>query len=95
VEHVKLFQNDMVTTAPWFIDVLVEQREELMSFLKTKGVGSRVMYPPINKQKAYDLEGTYPVSENIGAKGLWLPSMVQLEDSQIDYICGCIRSFYK
>ncbi len=95
VEHVELFQNDMVTTAPWFIDVLVEQREDLMSFLKTKGVGSRVMYPPINKQKAYDLEGTYPVSENIGAKGLWLPSMVQLEDSQIDYICGCIRSFYK
>lgn len=94
VEHVELFQNDMVATAPWFIDVLVEQREDLMSFLKTKGVGSRVMYPPINKQNAYDLEGTYPVSENIGAKGLWLPSMVQLEDSQIDYICDSIREFY-
>jgi len=94
VEHVELFQNDMVTTAPWFIDVLVEQREDLMSFLKAKGIGTRVMYPPINKQQAYSLEGAYPVAENIGVKGLWLPSMVQLEDSQIDYICDSMKEFY-
>jgi perosamine synthetase len=95
LEHIQLFQNNIATTAPWFIDVLAEKREDLMSFLKAKGVGTRVMYPPISKQQAYSLEGSYPVAENIGVKGLWLPSMVQLEDSQIDYICGCIRSFYK
>jgi|TARA_B110000091_G_scaffold211195_1_gene255381 perosamine synthetase len=94
LKHIQLFQNDMVNTAPWFIDVLANQREDLMSFLKTKGIGTRVMYPPINQQQAYDLEGSYPVAEKIGLKGLWLPSMVQLEDSQIDYICDSIREFY-
>ena len=95
VEHVELFQNDMVTTAPWFIDVLVEQREELMSFLKAKGIGTRVMYPPINRQEAYSLPGSYPVSSIVGSRGLWLPSMVQLTDNQIFYITSAIKSFYE
>ncbi len=94
LKEVQLFQNDMITTAPWFIDVLVENRQALMVHLKEKGVGTRVMYPPINAQKAYDLEGSYPIAEKVGAKGLWLPSMVQLEDKQIAYICNEIKKFY-
>ena len=95
LNQVQLFQNNIDTTAPWFMDALVEYREELMIYLKEKGVGTRVMYPPINRQKAYDFEGSYPVTEKVGVKGLWLPSMVQLEDSQIDYICEAILDFYK
>jgi len=52
------------------------------------------MYPPINQQKAYGETGSYPVSEEIGKSGLWLPSMIQLEDDQIDYICNKIKEFY-
>lgn len=52
------------------------------------------MYPPIHRQKAYDLPGSFPVSEAIGREGLWLPSMIQLSDAQIDRICAAIRSFY-
>ena len=94
LNHIQLFQNNMVATTPWFIDSLVEHREDLMAYLKEKGVGTRVMYPPINRQKAYDFEGSYPVTEKVGVKGLWFPSMVQLEDSQIDYICNSIATFY-
>ena len=94
LEHIQLFQNDMVVTAPWFIDVLADQREDLMSFLRGKNIGTRVMYPPINQQIAYNLSGSHPISEVVGAKGLWLPSMVQLSNDQIDYICAEIRSFY-
>ena len=94
LEHVELFKNDMSATAPWFIDVLVSRREDLMSFLKTKGIGSRVMYPPINRQQAYNYPGSYPVSENVGENGLWLPSMVQLTDRQISYVCESIEEFY-
>jgi perosamine synthetase len=94
LEEVLLFQHNVDTTAPWFIDAIVERREDLMAYLKTKGIGSRVMYPPISRQKAYDLGGSYPIAEKIGGKGLWLPSMVQLEDSQIDYICASIGEFY-
>jgi len=94
VAQVRFFDQDLECTTPWFIDVLAECREELIIYLKKKGVGTRVMYPPISGQKAYDIEGSYCVAEKIGAKGLWLPSMVQLETYQIDYICESIREFY-
>mgnify|MGYP001358795058 CR=1 FL=1 len=93
--NIHIFQNNMDTTAPWFIDILADRREELMSFLKVKGIGSRVMSPPINKQQAYGLDESHPISEKIGVRGLWLPSMVQLDDSQIDYICHSIQKFYR
>ena len=85
----------MRCTTPWFIDVIVEKREELQKFLKESGIGTRVMYPPINKQKAYDMEGEHTVSLMIGEKGLWLPSAVQLGDDEINYICEKIRKFYE
>jgi perosamine synthetase len=53
------------------------------------------MYPPINAQKAYNLPGDYPVSEEIGERGLWLPSSIQLADEQIEYICTQVKQFYK
>ena len=95
VQGIELFKNNMVTTSPWFIDALVQKRESLIGYLKVKGIGSRVMYPPINQQEAYSLGGLFPVAEKVGKSGLWLPSMVQLEDNQIDYICAQIADFYQ
>lgn len=92
---IQLFHHDLANTSPWFIDVLAERREALIDFLKHRNIGTRVMYPPINKQKAYAIPGEYPVSNMVGEKGLWLPSAVQLEDDQIDRICGAIREFYQ
>ena len=57
-------------------------------------IGSRVMYPPLNAQDCYQIEGDFPVSENIGEKGLWLPSYAQLSDDDIDYVSGHIIKFY-
>ena len=94
ISGIKLFHNNNDTTAPWFYDVLAKNRAKLIDYLKKNQIGSRVMYPPLNKQKAYNLSGSYPVSDLIGEEGLWLPSMVQLTDSQINYICSVIKSFY-
>ena len=66
-----------------------------MTFLKLNNIGSRIMYPPLNTQKAYNLEGYFPVSEMIGEKGLWLPSSSKLTSDQINYITKNIKSFYK
>ncbi|MRI34330.1 aminotransferase [Endozoicomonas sp. OPT23] len=94
VKGIQLFNHDIERTAPWFIDSLVEDRELLIAHLKESGIGSRVMYPPINKQRAYEVAGEHPVSELVGQKGLWLPSAVQLTDGEIDRICTAIREFY-
>jgi perosamine synthetase len=94
IEGIKLFPHDLKCTSPWFIDSLVEKREELMTYLKQAGIGTRTMYPPINKQQAYAFAGEHPVSNLIGEKGLWLPSAVQLTNEDITRICTAIRDFY-
>ena len=94
IDGIKLFHHDLNCTAPWFIDSLAERREELMVHLKLAGIGTRMMYPPINKQKAYSISGEHPVSNIVGEKGLWLPSAVQLSDEEIDFICNSIKAFY-
>ena len=92
---IKLFEQDIINTTPWFIDSLVERRNELQNFLKKNGIGTRIMYPPINKQTAYNLPGDFPVCNIIGEKGLWLPSANQLGDEDVKYVCSIIKEFYR
>jgi len=95
ITGIKLFDHNLDLTAPWFIDCIAESRDKLMMFLKEHNIGSRVMYPPLNKQKAYDEEGEHVVSNSIGTNGLWLPSYAQLTDSEITHVTSTIRDFYK
>ncbi|MFY9311372.1 MAG: DegT/DnrJ/EryC1/StrS family aminotransferase [Bacteroidia bacterium] len=93
--RIQFFNQNLEYTTPWFIDVLVEKREELIIYLKEKGIGTRTMYPPINKQKAYEtVGGDYPISNRVGIYGLWLPSANQLTNEQVKYIAKSINDFY-
>jgi perosamine synthetase len=94
IKEVQFFDQDLQNTTPWFIDVKVENREELMTSLKQSKIGSRIMYPPINKQQAYNVKGNHIVSNLIGEKGLWLPSSSKLTNDQVDYVCDVIKKFY-
>jgi perosamine synthetase len=95
VSQVGLLEHDLALCTPWFIDARVEDRDGLMVHLKAKGIGTRPMYPPINEQLAYNEFGHFPVSKEIGEKGLWLPSMIQLTDEQIIRICHEIKAYYR
>jgi len=94
ITEIKFFEQDLINTTPWFIDILANNRDELINFLKENKIGSRIMYPPINKQKAYQVGGTHPISNLVGEKGLWLPSGSQLNDDEIIFICSKIKKFY-
>ena len=95
VRQVRFFDQDLERTTPWFIDILAEDRDGLQAWLKQNGVGTRLMYPPINKQKAYQVPGEHPVSNLVGEQGLWLPSASQLLDQEISGICETVKSFYR
>ena len=94
LNEVNFFDQDLKNTTPWFIDVKVDNRDGLMSYLKQNKIGSRIMYPPINKQEAYNVDGNHVISNEIGVKGLWLPSSSKLTNDQIDYVCEKIKLFY-
>lgn len=92
--QVEFFEQDLICTTPWFIDALVECRTGLMEYLADNDIGTRAMYPPINKQKAYNMPGEYGISNIVGAKGLWFPSSSRLSDEQIHHICDKIKEYY-
>ena len=92
--NVEFFHHDLAWMTPWFIDVLVKDREKLITYLEHKSIGTRKMYPPINQQKSVMVTGLFPVSERIGREGLWLPSFVQIKDEEIDEVCFEINKFY-
>jgi perosamine synthetase len=89
-----LFHANLKFNTPWFYDAITQNREELIGFLESKGIGTRKMYPPINKQKAYMLKGDYSISDMVGMQGLWLPSYTQITDEDIKYVSECIKEFY-
>jgi len=91
---IKLFFHNLEFTTPWFIDIEVEngKRDELKSHLQESGIQTRVMYPPVHLQKAYNYPGNFPVSTRIGRNGLWLPSSSQLTNEEIDYISSIIQN---
>ena len=96
IPGVELVPTNYEDTSPWFFDILCERREQLQAFLKEKGVGTRPFYPALHAEPAYGYtELSFPVTEEVAAKGLWLPSSIFLTDDQIRYVCESIKEFYQ
>jgi perosamine synthetase len=82
---------------PWFVDIFVEHRDELMEFLKAHNIQTRPTYPEIHRTPMYAATSgglDLPVSMFVSANGLFLPSHTLLTDDQILYICRVINAFY-
>ena len=95
-DYVEVLSNPE-NVAPWFIEVLSKYRDELKYYLANFKIGTRVMYPPLNKQKAFKShpqhKETFPISEMIGNSGLWLPSFAHLSTEEIKFIISKINEF--
>lgn len=95
VDQVKLIRTNLKEVSPWFIDILVPGPIRLKDYLKKKGIGSRVFYPPINCQVIYKTKEKFPQTEKITNHGLWLPSSTRLTDGDIMRVCREIKRYYK
>lgn len=81
---------------PWFVDIYIEDPEGLKIYLKSKGIGSRVVYPPLNSQPCFPHlnDHFFPVSEAFSATGLWLPSSSALSNEQIRRVCTVVGQYF-
>lgn len=100
INDIKFLETDPSETTPWFIDVLAEDRDKLINFLKANGIGSRPFYPPIHTQAPYRgmkeyKNANFPLSQKLSALCLWLPSSLFLSDRQIKHVTGIIQKFYE
>ncbi len=78
--------------------VRTPERDRLREWLESKGVATGMHYPvPVHLQEAWRRHGgaecSLPVTEKITGEILSLPIYPELGESEIDYICGCVREF--
>ncbi len=75
--------------------VLVEEeygldRDTLMARLRQQGIDTRPAFYPIHTLPMYHQGQRYPVAEEIGRKGLNLPSGATLSSEQVDQVCDAL-----
>lgn len=78
----------------------VDNRNEMLEFLRTKGIAARVYYPvPLHLQPCYKFLGvsigSMPVCEKACERVLSLPIYPELRDDQIDHIVKSVTEFAK
>jgi len=84
----------------WMYSILVgdefpRRRDELMTRLEQKGIGTRSFFIPMHEQPIFKnmalFEGeVYPIAERVSREGLYLPSGSGLTREQIEYTCEVI-----
>ena len=79
---------------PWFIDIYISDRDDLMKFLKQHKVGVRPVYGEINKTNIYNSDIVFRNSNYVCNNGLFLPSYITLTNNEIIYICKLIKCWY-
>ena len=95
VPEVEFLDTNLNYVTPWFVDIYVDNRENLINHLKEKGIGSRPIYPSIPRELCYNLDYPFPITEKASARGLWLPSSLTLTGEQIIFVCDQIKEYYK
>lgn len=81
----------------WMFSILVKEaalREPLREYLKDNGIETRPLFYPVHTMPMYSSRyQKYNVAEDLGWRGINLPSFPQLEDNQIKLIAHLINDF--
>ena len=96
-QYVSLLPNNIKFTTPWFYEIVTDYQEDFMNWLKKNNIGCRVMYPELNKQKAFhnhkQFNSIFKNSNKISKKGVWIPSHPKLTKNDIEHIISVINKF--
>lgn len=82
---------DLNDAVPWFVDLVCADRSGLEQHLAKQGIETRRFYLPLHSQPCFATGGSYPGTEEVSARGLWLPSSLRLAESDVDCVCRLIR----
>jgi len=101
-----IFQNlhPKALSVEWMNAIVIDlkqyghTKDELISFLKERGVDTHLLFTGMHRQKSLldaGCDGTakYPVSDWLTENGLYLPSASNLQEDTIAFICGLIKEF--
>jgi len=100
LEVVIPFAPKYLQSAYYLYVIRVKKRDQLLEFLKTKGIFCGLHYPvPIHLQKAYQelgmKKGSLPITEKCAQEIISLPLFPELTKEEIQYIVSKIAEFQK
>ena len=78
---------------PIYVEVLCDEREELIKFLSAQNIQTRPFYPDLNLASYLENAGRFPNSEVFGLQGLCLPSGSAQTMDDIDRVIGALMKF--
>ncbi len=92
----------------WMFSILINEsfgmtKNAVMAALKEKGVDTRSFFYPVSQQPAFqredprfpDIYGSWPVSDDLGRSGLYLPSGLGLTHEQIAFCVDALKALKK
>jgi len=94
------FVESSTTRMSWFVYVIrfdkKIDRDEIAKRLETRGVPGRPYFLPIHLQpymvERFEYhEGDFPVTEDLGKRGLAIPFSGVMTEDQVDHVCSVIR----
>jgi perosamine synthetase len=94
------FIESFTTRTSWFVYVIrfdkKINRDEMAQKLEARGIPVRPYFLPIHLQpymvERFDWrEGDFPVTEDLGRRGLAIPFSGVMTEEQVDYVCQIIR----
>lgn len=68
-------------------------RDGLMEFLAQNGVETRTFFFPMNQQPIYKTNEPFPVADDLGRRGLYLPSSSHLTNGEKDTVIRLVRTY--
>ncbi len=82
----------------WMFSILVSDplnREPLSVFLAENGIETRPLFYPVHTMPMYSQNSRkFPVAEELGSRGINLPSYPMLTKDDVEFVCGKIKEFY-
>jgi perosamine synthetase len=66
------------------------ERDVVMDRLRQRGIETRPVFYPIHTLPMYNQGQRFPIAEDIGRKGINLPSGATLTPQQIDTVCDAL-----
>jgi dTDP-4-amino-4,6-dideoxygalactose transaminase len=94
------FIESFTTRTSWFVYVIrfdkKINRDEMAKKLEARGIPVRPYFLPIHLQPYMVerfgwCEGDFPVTEDLGKRGLAIPFSGVMTEEQVDYVCSAIR----
>lgn len=78
---------------PLYVEALSDEREQLISFLGTRGIQIRPFYPSLHTSDYLENSGDFPRSEMFHRKGLMLPCGPEQPLENVDTVIDALRLY--